>query len=242
MIDDSMSSVLPGVVLESIASSIPEDCRRNLIIIGSLAVGYYFFRDKHDMLVRTKDADCLLSPRIEAVDTGKKVTEQLFDAGWSFRPDARWARPGDESTPDNELPAVRLYPPGNSDWFIELLTVPESAEQRDMQWMRLKTRYGHFGLGSFGFLSLANYEQIETPLKIFVARPELMALANLLEHSVIRSQTMSAPILGSSWAAPAFKPAFIPAYTSSRRLWRISGCRWCRWGSAGRGIPVISKV
>ena len=189
--DDVMRLVSPAAVLKQIATAVPEDCRENIIIIGSLAAGYHFFGDNASLMVRTKDADCLLSPRVEAISAGVAVTERLFQKNWRFRPDSKWSTPGNESTPDDQLPAVRLNPPGEPDWFIELLTVPESPTDMKKRWVRLATSAGHFGLCSFGFLSLTNYRPISTPLGIAIARPELMALANLLEHPEIRPETMS---------------------------------------------------
>lgn len=62
-----MNQVSPREVLAEIVDAIPEECQKNMIIIDSLAVGYHFFAENENMVVRTKDADCLLSPRIEAV-------------------------------------------------------------------------------------------------------------------------------------------------------------------------------
>src|SRR5256884_7227449 len=54
------------------------DLRANIIIIGSLAVGYYFFGNDPRMRVHTKDIDCLLTPRVRALPAAKAVTERLF--------------------------------------------------------------------------------------------------------------------------------------------------------------------
>ncbi len=194
--DDVMKLVSPGAVLAQIAEAIPADCRENLIIIGSLAVGYHFFGNDNALMVRTKDADCLLSPRVEAIPAGVAITERLFQENWQYHPSEEWPAPGNAATEDKDLPAVRLNPPGNSDWFIELITVPESSADRGQRWIRLKTSAGHFGLCSFGFLSLANYEPIRTPLGIYVAQPKMMALANLLEHPEIGPKTMTGLIGG----------------------------------------------
>ncbi len=193
---DDLRPISPETVLREIAESIPESCRRNMVIIGSLAVGYHYFRGQRNMIVRTKDADSLLSPRVEALNAGVAVTEKLFEENWTFRKDEKWSKPGDSNTPDEALPAVRLHPPGNTEWFLELLTVPESPADRSQRWIRLKTRFGHFGLCSFGFLSLVNYQPIPSNLGIYIARPEMMALANLLEHPKIRPETMSGLIAG----------------------------------------------
>lgn len=135
---DVMKPVSPRAVLTEIVNAIPEDCKKNLIIIGSLAVGYHFFAENENMVVRTKDADCLLSPRIEAVPAGEAITEKLMDSGWTFSNVGGWGRPGDKNTPLDELSAVRLSPPGKSEWFIELLTVPKGSSDRGNRWVRLE--------------------------------------------------------------------------------------------------------
>ena len=191
-----MSLVSPRSALEKIAAAIPEDCRGNLVVIGSLAAGYYFFGDNASLEVRTKDADCLLSPRFRAIPAGIAVTEHLFAEHWTFHPTEEFPAPGTAETPDAMLPVARLQPPGSQDWFIELLTVPESPEDLDQRYIRLPTANGHFSLCSFGFLSLADYEPIATEFGIRVARPEMMALANLLHHPAIGPQTMTGLIGG----------------------------------------------
>ncbi len=191
-----MSLVSPRSVLEKIAVAIPDDCRENLVVIGSLAAGYGFFGDHASLEVRTKDADCLLSPRFRAIPAGIAVTEQLFAANWTFHPTEEFPPPGTAETPDARLPVARLQPPGSQDWFIELLTVPESPEDLAQRYIRLPTANGHFSLCSFGFLSLTDYEPIATEFGIRVARPEMMALANLLNHPALGPQTMTGLIGG----------------------------------------------
>lgn len=194
--EDALASVSPAGVLREIAEAVPPDCRELLIVIGSLAVGYHYFAEQAEMVVRTKDADCLLSPRGKAVDAGIEITNELISKGWSIRAGADWAKPGTATTPVDELPAVRLQPPGSSEWFIELLTVPDSPADEGRRWVRLRTERGDFGLCSFRFLSLADYKPNPTQLGVSIARPEMMALANLLEHPQIGTQIISAGFAG----------------------------------------------
>lgn len=60
---------------------------------------------------------------------------------------------------------------------------------------RLATARGHFALCSFRFLALAEEDPIRTEFGIAIARPEMMALANLLHHPNIGAETID----GTSW-------------------------------------------
>lgn len=191
-----MKLISPAAILNQIAASIPQDFRRNIIIVGSLAAGYYFFGDNPKLQVRTKDVDCLLTPHVKAITAGQAVAERLFSERWELRAEGAWGKAGNASTPLNELPVVRLYPPGSTEWFIELLTVPESESDLDRKDIRLVTSRGHFSLCSFGFLALAEFQPVKTPFGIAIARPETMALANLLHHPAIGKQMMSGLIAG----------------------------------------------
>jgi hypothetical protein len=196
MTGDGYHAISPSRVLREIAEAVPEDCRQSMIIIGSLAAGYRYFASQGEMVVRTKDADCLLSPRMAALPAGTAITNRLLAAGWLFMEGPQGRTPGDAQTPEDELPAVRLQRADRAGWFLELLTVPESSAQRDLKWLRLPTEAGHMGLGSFGFLALATVDPLPTPFGLAVARPEMMALANLLEHPTIGHQTMSGGFAG----------------------------------------------
>lgn len=197
-----MSEISPSKVLSEVAAAVPEVCRENIVVIGSLAAGYHFFGDDPTKAVRTKDVDCVLAPFQAAVGAGQSIARQLLDAGWKRRIEGDHQQPGDADTPVDKLPAVRLFPPGvdpNSEdaWFIELLTVPESPENHGRKWTRLPLAEGHFGLPTFRFISITAYDALPADdLGIRYARPEMMALANLLEHPEIKPDTMSGLFAG----------------------------------------------
>lgn len=197
-----MSQITPSKVLAEVSAAVPTACRQNIVIIGSLAAGYHFFGDDESKAVRTKDVDCVLEPFHAAVGVGQSIARQLLDAGWQRRMQGDHPPPGNDQTPVDQLPAVRLYPP-NADpdskeaWFIELLTVPESPEGSGKEWTRLPLAEGHFGLPSFRFLSITAFDPLPAgELGIRHARPEMMALANLLEHPEIKPDRMSSLFAG----------------------------------------------
>jgi hypothetical protein len=193
-----MSEVSPVEVLRKVAAAIPESVRGNVIVVGSLAAGYSFFADEAERTVRTKDVDCALVPRSAAVGSGQEITARLLEAGWRWRGTQEFAEPASEGTPDDELPAVRLNPPDSAEWFVELLTVPDAGQQQPKEWTRIVVSGQHYGIPSFRFMSISTFEPMQTPFGIMCAQPKLMALANLLEHPLIRPDVMSALIEGRS--------------------------------------------
>lgn len=107
-----MSQISPSKVRAEVAAAVPATCRGNIVVIGSLAAGYHFFKDDPSKAVRTKDVDCVISPFHAAVGAGQTIARQLLDEGWQQRMAGDYQQPENASTPVEQLPAVRLYPPG----------------------------------------------------------------------------------------------------------------------------------
>ena len=194
-------SLSPAAVLAQVAQALPASCRDDVIIIGSLAAGYYFFADDGAKAVRTKDVDCMFSPHAKAVAAAQQVTEELLNAKWTPREDEAWGKAGTAEQRPEDLPLVRLRPPqaaSQSEWFIELLGAPDTStgETRGKTFDAIKTSHGYYAICSFGFLVLAEWEPVPTKLGIRIARPEMMALANMLHHPSIGLEVMSGDQFG----------------------------------------------
>ncbi len=178
----------PSEVLAQVSQALPADVRPKVIIIGSLAAGFHFFSRDGARAIRTKDVDCLISPHAAAVAAASEVADQLLASNWTLRQGADWNVAGTKDDPVEKLPLVRLRPPGAaSGWFLELLSAPPAFErgaparkQRPVQ-----TSQGYFSLCSFDFLALVEWEPLSTVHEVSIARPEMMALANLLHHPAI---------------------------------------------------------
>lgn len=183
-----MTPLSPEDVLKQIAEALPEECREHVIIIGSLAAGYHFFSGDPERSIRTKDVDCMFSPHAKAVSAAGTVTEQLLKANWAPKAGGEWSVPGTDNTPEDKLPMIRLQPPGergSADWFLELLGAPDTQALQAKTFSRVITTLGHFAICSFNFLALAEYQPIPTAFGVNIARPEMMALANMLHHPAI---------------------------------------------------------
>jgi hypothetical protein len=183
----------PTEVLAQVALALPESARSSVIIIGSLAAGFHFFSGDGVAAIRTKDVDCLLAPNAKAVAAAVEVTEQLLSANWTQRHDGKWGAPGAAELALEALPMVRLQPPGGKEWFLELLAAPPeyAAGEPDKKLARVHTTAGDFAICSFDFLALAEWKPLVTQHGVRIARPEMMALSNLLHHPTIGETLMA---------------------------------------------------
>lgn len=177
-----MSSLPARGVMQQVAQAIPKECHREIIIIGSLAAAYHFFGRDPQHEITTKDVDGMLSPNAVAVRNGRLIAERLFATGWILRKDPEWGGLGNSSRPAEQLPILRLNPPGNTDWYFELAAAPAQGNTDAKTFERVTTGQGDFTLYSFRFLALAEEDPLESEFGIPYARPEMMALANLLHH------------------------------------------------------------
>ena len=172
-----------GSLLRRVAERVPPALRANVVVIGSIATAWAFRDVSGNHSVATKDIDLLLRPAIDAVGTAETLGRELLDEGWTpHYPNG--IQPGAADTPDDQLPALRLSPPGDPDgWFVELLAEPPADQATRKHWRRFQTELGDFGLPSFRYMRVAVRDAEDTEFGLRIARPARMALAHLLEHA-----------------------------------------------------------
>jgi hypothetical protein len=172
-----------AALLQRVAERVPPALRANVVVIGSIATAWAFRDVSGTHAVATKDIDVLLRPAIDAVTTAQALGKELQDEGWQPRyPNG--IQPGTQQTPEDQLPALRLSPPGDDDtWFVELLAESPADQTTRKHWRRFQTGLGDFGLPSFRYMRVAVHEAQDTDFGLRVARPANMALAHLLEHA-----------------------------------------------------------
>ena len=172
-----------GSLLQRVAERVPPALRTNVVVIGSIATAWVFRDVSGTHAVATKDIDVLLRPAVDAVTTAQALGQKLLDEGWQPRyPNG--IQPATQETPDDQLPALRLSPPGEEDsWFVELLAEPATDQTTRKHWRRFHTGLGDFGLPSFRYMRVAVHGAVDTEFGLRVARPANMGLAHLLEHA-----------------------------------------------------------
>ncbi len=172
-----------GELLSRVAERVPTELRNNVVVVGSIASAWAYRDILGHAGVATKDIDVLLQPAIDAVATAENLAQQLLDLGWRpIYPNGR--APGTSTTPENELPALRLSPHDEQEgWFVELLGSPEPDQNERRVWRRFETPIGVFALPCFRCMPVATHAAEQTEFGIRAARPARMALAHLLEHA-----------------------------------------------------------
>ena len=171
-------TINPQEVFELLEQELPPGVFGCILVAGSLAAAYHYRGQLTEDGVKTKDADLILHPADKAA-AGSVVAEKLLDDGWKPRMSSEFV-PGTETTPANQCPAIRLYPPTHDRYFIELLIVP-SEGVRGREWQKVNVGGQYYGLPTFEFMALLTHRRRQSG-KIEYADPAMMALANLLSH------------------------------------------------------------
>lgn len=186
-----MSETLdPAPLFALIADHVPADLLPHILVVGSLAAAYHFRDQLAGGGVNTKDADFVIQPA-GAIAECRAIAGRLLEAGWR-RHEKCHAQPAPE--PLGELRAIRLYPPTTDFYFVELLGLPETGQPEIKSWVPIELVDGWYGLPTFRYMGLTRHGAHMSAEGLLYAAPEMMALANLLSHPEVGSETMSAPI------------------------------------------------
>ena len=84
----------PRAVLQRVSDALPPTVRERVIVVGSLAAGFHFFGEQGGMEVRTKDADCLLSPRSRGSGSRHRARRRIARGGLVLPSGGRIPRAG----------------------------------------------------------------------------------------------------------------------------------------------------
>ena len=182
----------PKRLLRRLAAALPQDVRRHVCVVGSLAAAYHYRTSLAKRAVNTKDADLVVHPTGN-LGAGRRMAERLLQLGWT-RTEACFARPS--AVPADELRAIRLNPPDSKDYFVELLGTPRPSQRKTIAWVPVRLADGWYGVGCLRFMALTAAGRMRSAEGIDRASPASMALANLLSHPTLGTQRMSAPLGG----------------------------------------------
>ena len=183
-----MNRLDPNALFIRIAAEIPSDLQRHVFVTGSLAAAYHFQARLEGRAINTKDVDLVVHPAGD-MDSCRRMARELLDRGWT-RTDECHPKPG--PVPADALRAIRLYPPGPHDYFIEFLNLPQRGQADLKRWVPVQMDDGWYGLPSFRFLGVTSLNRLTSDVGLEYAAPSMMALANLLSHARIGADRIQA--------------------------------------------------
>ncbi|MEI8375791.1 MAG: hypothetical protein WCJ35_23460 [Planctomycetota bacterium] len=188
----------PVALFQRLANDISDELHKNLFVTGSLAAAYHFRAQLEERAINTKDADVVVHPAGN-IASCQQMAARLIELGWT-RTEECYPRPIPE--PKENLRAIRLYPPGPHDYFIEFLNLPSENQEELKEWIPVELDDGWYGLPSFRFLSVTSLHRLKSGVGLEYASPSMMALANLLAHRQIGTARIeSGPMVGLLRAA-----------------------------------------
>ncbi len=186
-----MNELDPKVLFEMIASHLPVELHENVLIVGSLAAAYHYRHKLQTRAVNTKDADVVVKPA-NALRECREMAMRLLSEKWRRYPGKCFSQESPE--PANELRAIRFLPPNSDAYYVELLGLPEYGQRERQKWVPVELDDGWYGLPCFRYFAVMGFRSERSEEGLFYATPAMMALANLLAHRELGSDTMSEPI------------------------------------------------
>jgi hypothetical protein len=181
----------PFALFERISADIPTELHKDLFVTGSLAAAYHFRAKLDGGAVNTKDADLVVHPAGN-VGSCQDMARSLLALGWTR---TKECYPSPSPEPANLLRAIRLYPPGPHDYFVEFLNLPRQGQIQSLDWIPIELESGWYGLPSFRFLGVTSLHRQTSDAGIQYAAPAMMALANLLAHPELGYERISAGLM-----------------------------------------------
>ena len=183
-----MNKLDPTILFERIANDVPKELHGHLFVTGSLAAAYHYKAKLQGQAVNTKDADLVVHPAGH-VSSCEQMARQLREVGWQ---NTEESYPQANSDPVENLRAIRLFPPGSNEYFIEFLNLPNKDQVEVKRWIPLQLADGWYGLPSFRFLGIVAIRRFTSDAGLEYAQPSMMALANLLSHPQVGTARIEA--------------------------------------------------
>lgn len=188
-----MNRLDPTQLFERIAQDVPTALQKHLFVTGSLAAAYHYKAMLQGQAINTKDADLVVQPAGHT-QSCREMTEHLREIGWRNTSESY---PQPTADPVDKLRAIRLFPPGSNEYFVEFLNIPDKGQADSKRWVPLKLKDGWYGLPSFRFLGIVSIGRSVSHVGLEYAQPAMMALANLLSHPEVgTSRIESGDMLG----------------------------------------------
>lgn len=184
----------PASILDVVAAHLPKSLHRHVLIVGSLAAAYSHRAQLVGGKVSTKDADVIVHPA-GAIAKCAAIAQKLLDNDWRRRTgptNACYPRPSAE--PLDQLTVIRLNPPKDSAYFLELLALPRSDQKEPKRLNPCRLEDGWYSIPSFRFTSVLAHEPAKAACDLAYATPAMMSLSNLLSHQEIGKSRISEPL------------------------------------------------
>jgi hypothetical protein len=142
-----MSETLdPKLIFDLVRAHIPVQLRQNMVVAGSLAAAYNYRHRLKQPAINTKDCDAVVQPA-GAIRECQAIAKKLLADKWRKKepaPGEVGCIPQKSAQPESSLSAIRLVPPKQGVFFLELLGLPERDQRTEKRWVPIELDDGWY--------------------------------------------------------------------------------------------------